>query len=365
MTLVDYIAQPASRTTLNAIGQIAESAGVETMDVAAAYITSSGVFELTKQMKASMGAAWNGVKKRWVTSFDYCRTEPLALETLLSLSSSSVRIHDAALGLSHDGTPKVPFHPKTFLFRGNERDYALAGSGNISRSGLLKGIEAGLVIAVNRTGSDDPTSSAAVKSLRAWFSATWNSATYLDATLLAAYNELYESTPNLKSPVPTEDDVASDYVGGTALSDKDLQKLRVCRNFWIEAGNVTKNFGPKLPGNQLMMKRLSRVFFGFDPTAVAENTQIGTVQMSFDSGPIAEYSLTYSDNKMDKLVLPHPGEDGPPAYDNQPLLFRRMTPKLFRLTLGTKSEKATWLKKSKAIQAAFVMKGGGREWGVF
>lgn len=364
MTLVDYIAQPTSRTTLNAIGQIVESAGVQTMDVAAAYITSGGVFELTKQMKASMGAAWKGVKKRWITSFDYCRTEPLALETLLSLPSSSVRIHNAAFCLEHHGTPKVPFHPKAFLFRGDQRDFALAGSGNISRSGLLKGFEAGLVIAVNRVDPDEPTSSAAVKSLRTWFSVTWNGATALDGNLLEAYTELYESTPNLKSPVPTEDDVASDYVGGTALSDKDLQKLRVCRNFWIEAGNVTKNFGPKLPGNQLMMKRLSRVFFGFDPTAVAENTQIGTVHISFDGGPTGGYSLTYSDNKMDKLVLPHPSEVGPPSYDNQPLLFRRMTPKLFRLTLGTKPDKASWLKKSKAIQAAFVMK-GGREWGVF
>src|SRR6185437_14489547 len=105
---------------------------------------------------------------------------------------------------------------------------------------------------------------------------------------------------------------------------KDLQKLRVCRNFWIEAENITKNRGPHLPGNQLMMKRLSRVFFGFEPTILPENTPVGTVTMSYDGGEVDSYSLTYSDNKMDKLVLPLPGGAGPKSYDNEYLLFREV-----------------------------------------
>src|SRR2546426_7665200 len=95
MTQVDYIAQPASRTTLAAIEGILQGAGVETMDIAAAYITSSGVNDLVRRTSATLGDAWNGVKKRWITSFDYCRTEPLALDALLSVASSSVRIPDA------------------------------------------------------------------------------------------------------------------------------------------------------------------------------------------------------------------------------------------------------------------------------
>jgi HKD family nuclease len=365
MTLVDYIAQPASRTTLDAIGHIAKSAGAESMDVAAAYITSGGVIDLTRKINTSMGSAWKGLKKRWITSFDYCRTDPVALDALLSIPSSSIRIHDAHFCLEHNCMPKVPFHPKAFLFRGNQCDYVLAGSGNISRSGLSRGIEVGLAIRVNRIASSEQTSSVAVKTLRAWFSATWNSATPLDAALLAKYRELFEATDNLKSPVPTEDDLASSDVSRNALSSKDLQKLRVCRNLWIEAGNITRNRGPNVPGNQLMMKRLSRVFFGFNSSAVPQNTAIGTIEMRFNEGAIGHYSLTYSDNGMDKLVLPIPGSEGPPAYDNQGLLFRRMTPNLFRLALGSQSDKPTWLKKSKAIDAAFKMTGSGRQWGVF
>jgi HKD family nuclease len=364
MIQVDYIAQPASRTTLDAIERIAKSADVEAMDVAAAYITSGGVADLVKRTSASLGGAWNGIKKRWITSFDYCRTDPVALDVLLSIPSSSVRIHDAQFCLEHGGWPKVPFHPKAFLFRSNLRDYVLTGSGNVSRSGLSRGIEAGLALDVNRIGPNEPTSSVAVNELRAWFSTSWKNATPLNALLLARYGKLCESVPNLKSPVPTEDDLASSDIGSGALSGKDLQKLRVCRHFWTEAGNITKNRGPHLPGNQLMMKRLTRVFFGFNQTAVSENTVLGAVDMYFDTGATGQYTLSYSDNKMDKLNLPMPGSDGPPSYDNQCLLFRRMTPGVIKLTLGTKADRATWLKRSRDIDGAFKMT-SGREWGVF
>ena len=197
-----------------------------------------------------------------------------------------------------------------------------------------------------------------------WFSAIWNGATPLSQPLLASYSQLFEHKDNLKAPAPTEDDVASTDTGRGALSTKDLQKLRVCRHFWIDAGNITKNRGPNLPGNQLMMKRLSRVFFGFGSTAVPENTHIGDVEISINAGQGAQFSLTYSDNKMDKLVLPIPGAGGPPVYDNKYLLFRRAKPGAFELTLGSKTLKAQWLKRSSAIDGAFKMQ-SGREWGVF
>lgn len=364
MTEVDYIAQPASRTTLDAVEAILHTGHVTSIQVAAAYVTTRGLYDLIGRISTGMGDAWATVRKRWITSFDYCRTEPAALEALLAAPSSSVRVHDAHFCLSRGGAPRIPFHPKAFLFRGDHRDYALAGSGNLSRSGLSKGIEAGLVIGVDRGAAAEPKSLAAMQALRNWFSTTWNDAAPLDTALLAGYTELFESTENLRTPVPTEDDIASSDVGRRALSTKDLQKLRVCRNFWIDAGNITRNRGPNLPGNQLMMKRLSRVFFGFNPTSVTENTPIGTVQIQFNGGIAHDYSLTYSDNKMDKLVLPIPGSDGPPLYDNKYLLFRRTTPNLFTLTIGAQAEKTTWAKKSKTIGGAFKM-GSGREWGVF
>ena len=258
MTRVNYIAQPTPRTTLQAIEAMLQDTDIESMDVAAAYITSGGVNDLLTITRTTLGATWNGVQKRWLTSFDYFRTEPIALAALLSVPSSSVRIHDAHFCLGHGGMPRLPFHPKAFLLRSNQRDYVLAGSGNVSRSGLSRGIEAGLGVSVDRFGSNEPASSAALEAMRGWFLRTWNRATPLNAPLLAHYTRLFEEAGNLKTPVPTEDDLASSDTGSGALSSKDLQKLRVCRNCWIEAGNITKNRGPKLPGNQLMMKRLSR-----------------------------------------------------------------------------------------------------------
>lgn len=364
MSEANFIAQPAARTTLDAIEAIAKGSELTHLDIAVAYVTSGGTYDLLKRIDAALGADWAGVKKRWITAFDYCRTEPIALETLLSLPASSVRVYDAPFCLAHGGMPKVPFHPKAFLFRGKVRDFVLAGSGNLSRSGLSKGVEVGLSLAVNRKNPAEPTSAASIKALRRWYKSVWESATPLDAALLKRYGKLFESVPNLAHPAPTEDDVASGETTNGALSGKDLQKLRVCSNFWIEAGNITKNRGPHFPGNQLMMKRLSRVFFGYDPIAVPENTVIGSVEISYNGGPVAPYTLSYSDNKMDKLNLPMPGTVGPAAYDNQFLLFREVGLHRFDLTIGTKADKVGWVKKSKAIDADFKMS-SGREWGVF
>jgi hypothetical protein len=87
--------------------------------------------------------------------------------------------------------------------------------------------------------------------------------------------------------------------------------------------------------------------------------------VSFGGGPLGEYSLTFSDNGMDKLVLPIPGAGGPVSYDNKNLLFRRTGPSEFELMLGTALERASWQKRSQALGASFAMSGNGREWGVF
>lgn len=364
MSEVSCIAQPAVRTTLDAIEAIAKSSDLAKLDIAVAYVTSSGTYDLLKRIDAALGEDWSGVKKRWITSFDYCRTQPVALETLLSLPSSSVRVYDASFCLKHGGMPKVPFHPKAFLFQGKENDFALAGSGNLSRSGLSKGIEVGLTLAVNRRKPVERTSAASINALRKWYNSIWETATPLDGALLRQYAKLFESVPNLSHPAATEDDLASSETTKGSLSSKDIQKLRVCTHFWIEAGNITKNRGPHLPGNQLMMKRLSRVFFGYPPTTVPKNTSIGSVNMSFNGGSFAPYTLSYSDNKMDKLNLPMPGTGGPSEYDGEILLFREVGAHLFDLVIGSKADKVNWLKKSKAIGANFRMS-SGREWGAF
>jgi len=364
MNATSFIAQPARLTTLDAIEAIVKDSDLTSLDIAVAYVTSSGIYDLLKRIDTTLGADWADVKKRWITSFDYCRTQPTALKKLLSLPSSSVRVYDALFCLANRGMPRIPFHPKAFLFQGKEKNFVLAGSGNLSRSGLSKGVEVGLALAVNRKNPVEPTAAASINGLRSWYKKNWDIATPLDEVLLKRYVKLFESASNLTHPVATEDDIASGEISRGALTNKDLQKLRVCSRFWIEAGNITKNRGPSLPGNQLMMKRLSRVFFGYDPTAVPENTIIGNVDIFYDGRPVAPYTLSYSDNKMDKLNLPVPGALGPAAYDNKFLLFREVAPHVFGLTIGTRADKVAWVKNSKAIDAHFKMS-SGREWGVF
>src|SRR5262249_34270916 len=156
------------------------------------------------------------------------------------------------------------------------------------RSGLSKGYEAGLALGVDRhANGENAGAKSSITDLRTWFMANWDAADALTVPLLNRYRALYESTENLQNPVPTEDDLASPYSTRGSLSSKDLQKLRACRYLWIEAGGVTKNRGPLLPGNQLMMKRLSRVYFGFPADNLPRNSAIGSVDISYGGHPFA------------------------------------------------------------------------------
>jgi HKD family nuclease len=135
MATVSYITQPDDRSTSNAISRALQEMSVSQMDVAAAYMTVSGIKVLFDVLNRHSVAANNKVIKRWITSFDYCRTDPLALEAIRSLPKSSVRIYGADASLMNHGVPEIPFHPKAFLLSDPQKQCALAGSGNISRSG--------------------------------------------------------------------------------------------------------------------------------------------------------------------------------------------------------------------------------------
>lgn len=365
MSEVFAVAQP-NTTTLNAIAQALSSGHVEAIDVAAAYVTSSGARDLIKVINDSLGGRNANVRKRWITSFDYMRTQPVALEGLLALPRSVVKIHDADFCLDNQCVPKTPFHPKTFIFSGGTTVCALAGSGNVSRSGLSRGYEAGLAVYIDRSIAGESASAlTAIANLQAWFDGDWRTAARLNAPLLLKYRTLYESAQNLSSPVPTDDDVVPSDPGRGGLTSTDVRKLRACESLWIEADrHITKNLGPHRPGNQLMMKRLSRVFFGFPSMALPPNSPIGSVQISYGGGAAKTCSLTYSDNGMDKLTLPLPGTDGPAAYDGQLLLFQAVGPDEFKLSIGTAADKTRWQRKSNAIGGAFKMS-SGRQWGVF
>jgi HKD family nuclease len=357
---IHSIMQPEAGTTLDALTSILDEASPIRIDIAVAYITSRGAEALLEQIRDKAPA----VQTRWLTSFDYFRTEPLALDTIRKLAHSKIRVHDAAVLGRKGATPIRPFHPKTFIVTGTTADFVLAGSGNLSKSGLTRGHEAGIALGVKNPPAR--SSAAAVQSIdnfRAWFDSLWNPAATLTIPLLDKYAGLYESQPNLSHPTPTDDDIAPANTKAGQLSPEDLRKLRVCRHLWIEAGRPGKNLGDNKPGNQLMMKRLTRVFFGIDADDVPKDTALGQVELRF-KGKVGGGSLTYSNNGMDKITLPAPPDPGPPKYDDEDLLFTRIAPGVFDLELGSGKEKAAWIRRSKAIGAAFKMQ-GGRQWGAF
>lgn len=356
------VTQPTGGTNLETIADILRAGDVDTIDIAAAYATESGVDPLVETLRAELGGTWATTRKRWVVAFDYLRTQPNAADRLAGLPRSEVRIQDAAAVLMRKGAPRRPFHPKTFLFGGANRTRLFTGSGNISRSGLTRGHEVGVLL--DHGGRATVASQVvqdAIGSAQTWFDGLWaGGERYLPVA--ADYRRLFDSQPNLRHPTPTEDDTADYKITHAGLKPQDLIKLRVCQNLWIEVGKVTKNRGA-LPGNQLMMKRMTRVFFGMQALDVPINTTLAVLSVSLAGGPAEDRALSFSDNNMDKITLPVP-DAVVGSYNTETLHFERLGGGRFNLNVMTNAQKRAAKAKSTSIGASFVMN-GGREWGVF
>ena len=81
------VGQPTKRSSLDVIASILATGSVSHIDVAAAYVTTRGALDLLSALR--LGATWPTVRKRWMISFDYCRTEPIAVEMLSNTPNSN------------------------------------------------------------------------------------------------------------------------------------------------------------------------------------------------------------------------------------------------------------------------------------
>ena len=326
------------------------------MMAAVAYATHSGVAELIHRLETM--AKWKSVRKRWLIGIDFCRSDPIALGELDTLPRSDVRIHDGAVVVRRSGCcPRASFHPKVYAFRRKTNRVVVVGSGNLSRTGLCTGIEAGAVVA-------DPSDSA-FRGVQTWFDGHWQQATPL-SEIADSYEARYRATDNRRHPTPTDDDTAPTSVGtGRQLTAVQLRKLNVCKHLWIEAGNLHLNRGAGRAGNQLMLKRNSRVYFGFPARDLSRDTTLGHVEIDYAGTVRPDCSLRFSNNHMDVLTLPLPGTHGPARYDQETLCFEQVGLRRFRLTIGRHRDVASWKRRSKAVDGHFRMSSGGREWGVF
>ena len=318
--------------------------------VAVAYATHSGVADLDEALSSL--SRWGKANKQWLVGIDHCRSDPLALSHLNDLPRSKLRIFDGEFVANRNGcVPRHSFHPKAYLLFGSSKSAAVVGSGNLSRTGLQHGVEAAASVRNSR----------AVVGLKSWFRSQWRGATPFE-DVEAPYQRRYESIANRRHPQASEDDMAPESSQGAQLKPHELRKLRVCRHLWIEAGNITRNRGPRLPGNQLMMKRNARVFFGFAARDLPTDTSIGNVAIEWDGQWWRDRSLRFSNNAMDVLTLPVP-EQGQP-YDQQTLHFEQVVVRAFKLTIGNKAESRRWKRRSQSVEGNLPMK-SSRLWGVY
>ena len=346
---------PADSQYLDLIRDVYKHTNPSVLRAAIAYATQSGVAELDGVLGKMAG--WNGIRKYWLVGIDYCRSDPDALEQLSRFPKSKVKIFDGKLVSERSGcVPRYSFHPKMYHLQGDSRSAVVVGSGNLSQTGLTMGIEAAAAVS-GRTES-------AIIGIRRWFSYKWKEAVQLE-DIEEQYRKQHNSTGNRRHPVPIDEDEApSSATSSGQLGPADLRRLRVCQNFWIEAGKLSRNRGQERPGNQLMMKRNSRVFFGFAARDLEQNSTIGNVTIGYGQNWRHDCSIRFSDNSMDVLTLPVPDAGGPRTYDQKTLHFERVGVRKFKLTVGTRQEKKNWRQRSRTVEGDFRMK-SGRTWGVY
>lgn len=293
-----FVQADSQRSTLQHWKQILTGNKLSSL-AAFAYVTDSGVAQINTHLRGLFGRSRDS---RWLFSFDYGRSHPTALRTLKRIANSTIRIHDGAyVAQSAAFTPRVSFHLKTALTL-QDNGYPchqIVGSGNLSASGLISGIEAGCVVDY----SDVCPKSGA--SLIAALEGMWERATPLER-VLDDYSRRYKEI--VQPGVSRLDDVTP-----------DANTL-----FWIDIGYVTKNRGPDRPGNQFDLPKGSHSYLGINKVRKpARNSVLGSLRLKTPTGAIVERRLRFGNNAMEKLTLPIPEDYGYQSYDGKILTFRR------------------------------------------
>lgn len=313
MVHFEPLPQPALSRVSDALLSALVDNRYDTLRAAVAYVTSSGVQELQHALNSS------GQAIRWLTAFDWCRSEPSALDALNQRTLSDVRVHDGAQVVSRGGcVPTVSYHPKAFLFSGREESLLVVGSANLSRNGLRHGVEFDAAISVAHGTSREQSSWQRLDRARQWFDDTWShSAQY--SGLADRYAAEHSRRP--RSAAVLEFGAAAVPLG-RGFSAEQLAQLASAQTMWIEAGTLTAA-ASTYPGHQLMMRPMTRVFFGFGAEPVPRKTRIGGVSIRFDGALSAGLSLEFAHNSMDRLNLPAASSTGVASYDGKILGFTK------------------------------------------
>ena len=345
---------------------LAASAQFPRVRSAVAYATLHGCQDLIGKYSRSM-RNWSRIHKQWLISIDFGRTEATALEFLAALPNSEVRIPDAEDLLRHRLIPARCFHPKTVIFDCGTDELRLPvalfiGSANLTRSGILTGVEhaTSMVWLEPLTRSESRQFNELREELR-WWEEAWQSASILTPSLVTRYNAV-------RPVLPREDSSRS--VNRFASPNPRVVEIQpgaawsCARCFWVQTRQLYRNLNFGNIGNQVDLRRGTRVYFGCAPDVVPPNTVMGHVDLQYDQFPPRNCSVRFGDNQMDKINLPVPGEDGPATYDNSVIHFERTGPSRFRIRLGTNAEITQWTQRSE-LQGLRYTLAGGRAFGFY
>lgn len=351
MSDFEVIPQPTISTVSATLQAALLDNRYDTLRSAVAYITTSGVQELHQALSTS------SLHKSWLTSFDWCRSDPAALSALQQQQGSTVRVHDGKQVVARRGcTPTTPFHLKKFLFTGPEHALLVSGSANMSRNGLRQGVEFDTAIAVTGRGKKTLTAWKRIGAARDWFDAQWSRADRF-AALAPGYKVEFARRPAASAVLEFGDTSAFVRRGFTA---EQLAQISRAETMWIEAGNLTARTSAS-PGHQLMMRPLTRVFFGFAPVQVPRMTSLGPVSIYFDGVLNADRSLEFAHNSMDRLNLPTSTAAGTAQYDGKVLKFTKFAMNgavAFELSIIGKREQNSLRRMSRRLGLSFTMPGG-------
>jgi hypothetical protein len=293
-----FVQVAGGTSTADAMTEIVDAVDPDAALFVFAYATMSGCAEFRRRF----GDRFFAQGSRWLVGIDHGRTEPAALSFLARrLPVGRLRVHDGvAVATSPGFRPSRDFHLKGCHFANGitGRSGLVAGSGNLSRSGLVLNVEMGFGVTARRR-------SARHRAV---------------ASVLEALDGLFDGADQVEAVLPEyRRRWRPSYASGNPARPNPDPGVHWDR-FWIEVGYVTPNRGAHLPGNQFDMPRGVHRFFGLEePPGADQNTPIGDV-VFVGVGPRL---LRLGNNWMEKLTLPYPEDLGFGAYDGTVLEFRR------------------------------------------
>jgi HKD family nuclease len=297
--MTPYLQIQSQQSTLEHWRQIL--AGNKLPSLAAfAYVTDSGVAQVRTQLKDYLGKPRDC---RWLFSLDYGRSHPTALRALGKFGNSEIRIYDGEYVIqSKSFIPRVSYHLKTALTlqKSGYPSQQIVGSGNLSASGLLSGIEAGCTVDYSKI--DQKIGMTLIGKLEAM----WDCSTPLE-NVIKDYERQYAEV--IQPAVSTGEHPA--YSGASTL-------------FWIDVGYVTKNRGADKPGNQFDLPRSAHIHLGVKKVSHPErNSVLADLTIKTPDGTLVPRRLRFGNNDMEKLTLPIPEQYGYESYDGKILTFRK------------------------------------------